>query len=73
MRASLPVRHFTGLRNAGRCSWTCRALPGLPLRGITTVRTPSSCRSLSPAASPYPRSAVTVRGRRVVVGEAPIW
>jgi len=31
IRPSLPVRHFTVLRNAGRCSSACLALPGLPL------------------------------------------
>ncbi|MCU1629484.1 MAG: Site-specific integrase [Pseudonocardia sp.] len=31
MRASLPVRHLTVLRNARRCSWAWRSLPGLPL------------------------------------------
>ncbi len=51
IRPSLPVRHFTDLRNAGRCSMACRALPGLPLRGITTVRTPRSYNAWSTFAS----------------------
>src|SRR5829696_6790921 len=39
MRPSQPVRHFTCCRNARCCSWACRALLGLPLRGMTTFRT----------------------------------
>src|SRR5258706_3799941 len=52
IRPSLPVRHFTVRRNAGRCSAAWRSLPGLPLRGITTVRTPILCRASSTAFSP---------------------
>src|SRR5664279_508191 len=66
IRPSQPVRYLTVRRNARRCSTCCRFAPGLPLRGITTFRTPRSTRAWSTAASPYPRSAVTVRGARPV-------
>jgi hypothetical protein len=33
-RPSLPVRHFTVLRNAGRCSAACLALPGQALLAL---------------------------------------
>ena len=39
-------------RTVRRCSWAWRALPGRPLRGITTVAPPSTCRSFSTRASP---------------------
>src|SRR3954447_17623754 len=49
---SHPVRHLMVLRNAGRCSSARRTAEGLPLRGITTLRTPRSCRSSSTPFSP---------------------
>jgi len=52
IRPSDPVRHFTVRRNARRRSTACRALPGLPFRGITTCRTPSAARSSSTPCSP---------------------
>ena len=42
IRPSHPVRHLMVRRNARRFSTCWRAAPGRPLRGITTVRTPSS-------------------------------
>ena len=62
IRPSHPVRYFTVRRNARRCSTCCRAAAGRPLRGSTTLRTPWSDSASSTAASPYPRSAVSVRG-----------
>src|SRR5215469_1965100 len=38
MRPSQPVRHSTRSRKPGECSTSWRALPGLPLRGMATVR-----------------------------------
>lgn len=43
MRPSQPMHHLMVRRKAGLCSSTCRAMPGLPLRAMTTLRTPRSC------------------------------
>jgi hypothetical protein len=53
------------------------ALVGLPLPGMTTLRTPWSCKASSTPCLPYPRPAVTVRGLQLdgglggVVGDHP--
>lgn len=63
MRRSHPVRHLTVLRKVRRRSSCCRARPGFPLPGMTTVRTPRLARASSTVASPYPRSRCAVRDR----------
>ncbi len=46
--SSDPVRHLISSRKPGECSTFWRALPGCPLRGITTVVTPRSSSSGRP-------------------------
>ena len=61
---------------SAECSACSRPVAGrhrvCPLRGMTTVRTPRSARSCSTAASPYPRSAVTVPGCATGPGFDPV-